>query len=154
MAWGKSERSPLCRHTGSLWTLQTHIYANTLASKHRLNCHSYQLSYILLICLIFDMKQLTVGGRDDGGGARGTEWALLSAACEWSYNMNTQRGKHCLSLCAPLVSFLSAPCLSLHPSLSSSTWHASGVSTRGGRGKTIMLGSHKSTGCNSQAIHY
>lgn len=24
----------------------------------------------------------------------------------------------------------------------------------GGRGKTIMLGSHKSTGCNSQAIHY
>lgn len=63
--------------------------------------------------------------------------------------------RHCLSLCA-LVSFLSAPCLSRHPSLSSSTWQARGVSTRGGggRGKTIMLGSHKSTGRNSQAIYY
>lgn len=75
-----------------------------------LNCHSYQLCYILLICLIFDMKRLTAGVRQNGGGGtRGNEQALLSAACERSYNMNTQRGKHCLSLSAPLVPFISAP---------------------------------------------
>lgn len=61
------------------------------ASKHRMICHSHQLSYILLIGPIFDMKQLIVGrGGDDEGGARGTQWALLSAACERSYNTNTQ----------------------------------------------------------------
>lgn len=65
------------------------------------------------------------------GGARGTQWALLLAASEWLHNMNTQTGEHCWSLYAPHVSFLSAPHLSLHPSLSSATFLAYMVSTRG-----------------------
>lgn len=100
-----------------------------------------------IICLIADMKQLTVCRGCCGGGGKRCPMGSIVNSYKPTY---TQREWHCLSLCVSLVSLLSL----FLPSLSSAmlTDCASGVGEY--EGCTIILGSHKSTGCNSQAIYY
>ena len=75
--WEEQEEPVTQAYRQSL-NLETHIYAGSLPSNQRLNSRSYQLSCILLICLIFGMKEPTVGGRMTGEG----QWALNMLACQ------------------------------------------------------------------------
>lgn len=125
---------------------ETNLYSHSatiLPTNWRLNRHSSQLSHVLLISLIFDIKQLIVGGGDDGGGAQCSEYTLVSSM--WAIK---QRGRHCLSfffLC------LSSPDLSqslvLILTFDTGSWANTEVEE-----KTITLSGHKSTGHNSLLI--
>lgn len=141
-------RQALC---ADMQSLKLQIHTNALQSKHRLDCHSYQMCSILLICLVFDMN--CWGRRNHGGGMRGSEQSLLLAACERSCNMNTER-KALFKFERLSCSLYLCPSRFLHPSLSTLHLTCMWAKHTGGGRKTIMLCSHKSTGHNSQAIHY
>lgn len=147
MAWGKRERSPLYRHIGCLWTFQSHIRQHHgLAAQAELSFTSVKLHPINPPDRWHEAAHCWQGEGQEVPNGLYCEQLLSDRTTQ------THREESIVWVCArPSFPFsLHRLSLSPHPPLALCM---RGEHT-GGRGKTIMLGSHKSTGHNSRAIYY